>query len=113
MIRKKKHPDAPGKKAGDAATGVAHGPVVVDEGGVYMKWGYHVVNIYGIVKRKKEQVDTTGSDAWATRRQRELAALGVQAKVVRRRKREPLCVCYNLNDLKATVAEVGLNLGSH
>lgn len=78
-----------------------------------MRWGFHVVNVYGIIERKKEQVDTTGSDAWATRRQRELADLGVQAKVVRRRRGEPLCVCYNLNDLKATVAEVGLNLGSH
>ena len=66
-----------------------------------MKWGYHVVNIYGIVKRKKELVDTTSSDAWATRRQQELASLGIQAKVVRRRKNEPLCVCYNLADAEA------------
>ena len=108
--KNKKTSRRPREKAGDAATGVAHGPVVVDEGGVYMKWGYHVVNIYGIAKRKKEQVDTTGSDAWATRRQRELAALGVQAKVVRRRKREPLCVCYNLNDLKLADAEALLNV---
>jgi len=83
---------------------------VVDEGGVYMKWGYHVVNIYGIVKRKKEQVDTTGSDAWATRRQQELASLGIQAKVVRKRKREPLYVYYNLNDLKLADAEALLNV---
>lgn len=75
-----------------------------------MRWGFHVVNVYGIIERKKEQVDTTGSDAWATRRQRELAALGVQAKVVRRRKREPLCVCYNLNDLKLADAEALLNV---
>lgn len=74
-----------------------------------MRWGFHVVNVYGIIERKKEQVDTTGSDAWATRRQRELASLGVQA-VVRRRKKEPLCVCYNLNDLKLADAEALLNV---
>ena len=75
-----------------------------------MKWGYHVVNIYGIVKRKKEQVDTTGSDAWATRRSRELAALVIQDKVVRRRKKERLCVFDNLNDLKLADAEALLNV---
>jgi hypothetical protein len=74
-----------------------------------MRWGFHVVNVYGIIERKKEQVDTTSSDAWAIRRQRELASLGVQA-VVRRRKKEPLCVCYNLNDLKLADAEALLNV---
>jgi len=75
-----------------------------------MRWGFHVVNVYGIIESKKEQVDTTGSDAWATKRLQELASLGIQAKVVRKRKKEPLCVCYNLNDLKLADAEALLNV---
>lgn len=61
--------------------------------------GYSVVNVYGVVKRRKEKLDTTSSDAWAASRLAELANQGIDARLVRQRKIEPLCVCYNLRSL--------------
>ena len=55
MITIKNIPTPQGK-SGDAATGVAHGPVVVDEGGGKMRWGFHVVNVYGIIEKKKSRL---------------------------------------------------------
>jgi hypothetical protein len=62
--------------------------------------GYSVVNVYGIVKRKKKKLDTTSSDAWAASRFAELVNQGIQARLIRQR-REPLCVCYELHDAEA------------
>jgi hypothetical protein len=63
-----------------------------------MRWGYSIKNVYGVAPRRKEVVDTTSSDQWAAACLAELAAKGIKAKLVRRSKKESLCVCYNLYD---------------
>lgn len=62
-----------------------------------MKWGYSVINVYGSKKMPKKHFDTINSDTWALNRLTELMKSGVDAKLVRQSKKEPLCVCYSLN----------------
>lgn len=65
-----------------------------------MRWGFHIENLYGVRVRPKEclydDASLAASDAWALKRCEELKAQGIEAKTIRTRKREPLCVVYKL-----------------
>jgi len=66
---------------------------------VKMRFGFHVVNLYGVRVRTRNVYDEdtlASSDEWAVRRCEELKAQGIEARIVRTRKTEPLCVVYRL-----------------
>jgi hypothetical protein len=65
-----------------------------------MMWGYHVENVFAKAIRSREQVDTTSSDLWAKQRQKELEAQGYNTSLVRRSKRESLCIVYNTRNVQ-------------
>jgi hypothetical protein len=64
-----------------------------------MRFGFHVENLYGVRVRTGNVYDEdtlASSNEWAIRRCEELKAQGIEARIMRTRKREPLCVVYRL-----------------
>lgn len=65
-----------------------------------MMWGYHVENVFAKAIRQRERIDTTNSDNWAKTRYSELLAQGYDARIIRRSKRESLCIVYNTRNVQ-------------